>query len=82
MSYTYSNFATGKLHKTSGKFQGWTDKTGLLNVRYAIFQRPKSSLFIPEYCLTKETRERLDKKDSEGIKLSPEANSVCEKLLN
>lgn len=78
MGYTYKDFVTGKIHKTSGKFEGWTDKTGPLNVRYAIFHRPKSSLFIPEYCLTKETQQRLDHKSN---MLSAEAKIVCQRIL-
>ena len=68
MAYTYKDFATGKVHKTSGKFEGWTDKTGPLNVRYAIFRRQSSSLFIPEYCLTKETRQKTVVKKRRAFK--------------
>lgn len=78
MTYTYKDFSTGKVHKTSGKFEGWTDETGPLNVRYAIFHRPKSSLFIPEYCLTKETKQKLDQSSTA---LSADAKTVCQQLL-
>ena len=78
MSYTYKDFATGKLHKTSGKFEGWTDETGPLNARYAIFHRPRSSLFIPEYCLTKETRQRIGQKRKT---LSIVAKTVCQQII-
>ena len=56
MSYTYKDFITGKIHKTKARFAGWTKPNGLLNVCYAIFERPKSTIFVPTYCLTKETR--------------------------
>lgn len=78
MAYTYKDFAIGKVHKTSGKFEGWTNETGLLNCRYAIFHRPKSSLFIPEYCLTKETKQRIDQKSN---RLSNGAKTVCEQII-
>ena len=78
MAYTYRDFISGKIHKTSGKFEGWTNNTGILNVKYAVFHRPKSSLFIPEYCLTKETKDKLDRID---IQLSSDAKTVCNKLL-
>ena len=55
MRYTYKDFATGQNRFTCGKFKGFTNPTGPLNCRYAIFQRKASSLFVPEYCLTKET---------------------------
>lgn len=78
MTYTYKDFQTSKIHKTSGKFEGWTDKTGLLNVKYAIFRRPNSSLFIPEYCLTKETRQKIDQKSNT---LSIAAKTVCQQII-
>lgn len=56
---TYKDFQTGKIHRTCGIFVGWTRPTGLLNVAYAIFQRPHSQLVIPEYLLTKQTKERI-----------------------
>lgn len=76
--YTYKDFATGKIHKTNGKFQGWTNETGPLNVRYAIFHRPNSSLFIPEYCLTKESRQKIDSKSNT---LSAAAKTVCQQVI-
>jgi len=57
--YQYKDFLTGKIKATRGKFAGWTKSTGLLDCRYAIFRNPKGWLFIPEFSLTKETRERL-----------------------
>lgn len=78
MTYTYKDFATGKIRQTSGKFEGWTDKTGPLNVKYAIFHRPKSSLFIPEYCLTKETQQKIDHNPNV---LSADAKTVCKQIL-
>ena len=54
--YSYKCFETGKIKRTSGKFDGWTKPTGLMNSRYAIFKRPRTRLFVPEYLLTKETK--------------------------
>lgn len=55
MKYIYKDFVTGKLRYTKGKFIGWTKPTGPLNVPYAIFQRPKTNIFVPKYLLTSET---------------------------
>jgi len=60
MKNTYKDFKTGKVHWTSGIFSGWTKPTGLLGAAYAIFQRPHSQLLIPEYLLTRETREKIN----------------------
>ena len=79
MSYTYKDFATGNLRKTSGIFKGWTNKTGPLNVRYAIFKRPKSTLFIPEYCLTPLTRQILSTKK---VEISEDAKKVSEMIIS
>lgn len=57
--YTHKDFATGKVRRTHGKFLKWSEPTGPLNVRYAIFQRKKSLLCVPSYCLTPETRKRI-----------------------
>ena len=78
MKYTYKDFQAGKIHTTSGKFKGWTDRTGLLNVRYAIFQRPKSSLFVPEYCLTKETRQIIEANPNV---LPAHSKIVCQQII-
>lgn len=54
--YTYRDFITGKVRFTRGKFAGWTEETGLVKVPYAIFDNPKSTVFVPVYLLTPETR--------------------------
>lgn len=59
MKYTYKDFITGKIKFTRARFAGWTNPTGLLNVRYAIFKRKWKDLLVPEYLLTKETMELL-----------------------
>jgi hypothetical protein len=51
--YTYKEFASGKMRWTRGRFSGWK-RGGPLNVKYAMFQTRRSTLFIPEYCLTRE----------------------------
>lgn len=59
MKHTYKDFITGKTRFTRGKFTGFTNPTGPLDVRYATFQRQASSLFVPEYLLTKETKKAI-----------------------
>ena len=36
-------------------------KTGLLKAKYAIFQRLRSELLVPEYLLTKESKQAISK---------------------
>jgi len=67
-SYTYkwiqpscSPSWTTKIRSTRGTFAGWTGKTGLLKVHYAVFRNRRSELLIPIYDLTAETKERLGK---------------------
>lgn len=79
MAYTYKDFATGQTRLTRGKFKGFTNPTGPLNCRYAIFQRKASSLFVPEYCLTKETRALINQNKAE---LEPGVQKVCLKIIN
>ena len=57
--YAYRDFATGKTKRTRGKFAGWTEPTGLLSVRYAIFRNPRGEVLVPEYCLPPEVRCKL-----------------------
>lgn len=57
--YTYKDFMTGKVRRTWGHFEAWSEPTGPLNVRYAIFKTPKTRVCVPRYCLTKETKARL-----------------------
>ena len=57
--FTYQDFITKKIRRTKGKFAGWTEQTGLLKVHYAIFRNPRGDVLVPEYLLTKETRERI-----------------------
>ena len=58
MKYTYKDLATGKLRYTCGEFSNWT-RGGPLNARYAVFRLRRSVLFVPEYCLSPETRAAL-----------------------
>lgn len=59
MAYTYKEFMTGEIKRTYGKFSKWSVPTGPLNARYAIFENPKGIVAVPEYCLTKETRDKI-----------------------
>lgn len=54
--YTYKDFVTGKIKRTRGKFDGWSEPTGPLSVRYAIFRNPRGCVCVPHYCLTPETK--------------------------
>lgn len=58
--YTYKDFASGKIKRTRGRFSNWSDPTGPLNARYAIFANKKGAVCVPEYLLTKETKERIE----------------------
>jgi len=56
--YTYKDFVTGKPKWTRGRFIGW-ERGGPLNAKYAVFQLPRSELYVPHYCLTKEAEQRI-----------------------
>lgn len=58
--YTYHDRDTGKLRFTRGTFVGWTPATGLLEAQYAIFRTPSTDVMVPEYLLTKETKEKIN----------------------
>ena len=58
MKYFFRSMTDDKLHWTRAKFIGWTFG-GLLNTRYAIFERKADNLLIPGYLLARETREAL-----------------------
>lgn len=58
--YTYRDIITKKIRYTTGKFIGWTEPTGLLSVKYAVFRRQKTDLIVPEYLLTPETKELIN----------------------
>jgi len=68
--YTYKDFVTGKIKHTRGTFAGWSEPTGPLNVPYAIFVNPKGQVCVPEYLLTRETREAI--KTAEAPRQQPE----------
>ena len=57
--YSYKDFVTGKVRRTNGVFINWSEPTGLLHMRYAIFRRRCTILAVPVYLLTKETRALL-----------------------
>jgi hypothetical protein len=59
--YTYKDFVSGKIKRTRGKFDGWTEPTGLLNARYAIFKNPLGVVMVPEYLLMPETKTKIEK---------------------
>ena len=59
--YTYKEFMTKKIKRTRGKFSGWR-QGGPLNVWGVVFENPRSLLFVPHYCLTQETRDRIPAK--------------------
>lgn len=67
MKYTYKDWE-GKQRWTRGEFLGWHGPTGILNAYYAEFKRPRSSLFIPAYCLTPETRAAIAPRPDLAVK--------------
>lgn len=63
--YTYIEFISfdpgdyrTRIRRTFGKFSGWR-VGGPIGARYALFRNKRSEIFIPEYCLTKETRSKI-----------------------
>jgi len=61
MKYYFKDFDTGKTRFTRGKFVGFTQPTGLLAARYAIFARKSDNVLVPEYLLTARTKDVLNK---------------------
>lgn len=59
MKYTFKDFITGKIKFTRGEFKGWTDNTGLVGSRYAIFRNRGGDVLVPAYLLTAETKEAI-----------------------
>lgn len=57
--YYYKDFVDGSLHFTRAPFVGWTEPTGPLNTRYAMFARRTETMLIPHYLLTSETKRLL-----------------------
>lgn len=55
--FTHPDFPKNKPQFTRGRFTQWM--TDGLGIRRAVFRRQGSFLFIPEYCLTAETRALL-----------------------
>ena len=77
--YFYRDSVTTKVRYTRGQFEGWTEPSGLLNAPYAIFRTAKTVIYVPQYSLMAETRQRLpqpgqppelEKRFQEGIKES------------
>ena len=57
--YSYKDFISGEIKHTRGKFARWSEPTGPLSTRYAIFENPKGIVAVPSYLLTKETRDKI-----------------------
>lgn len=57
--YTYYDFGTTQTRWTEGRFIGWSKDTGPAQVPYAGFKRRVTTLWIPKYLLTKETKQKL-----------------------
>ena len=57
--YTYTEVIGDKIMHIHGKFIGWTEKVGAIDVRYAIFRNRVNDILIPEYLLPPETVERI-----------------------
>jgi len=69
--YTYKDFITRNERRTFGEFIGW-QRGGPLHVYGAVFRTAKMVIFVPDYCLTKETRERLPAKSKEDVEFQNE----------
>ncbi len=54
----YRDFVTKKKRFTNGRFVGW-QRGGPLRVWYAIVQRQKSTLLIPEYLIRADSLAQL-----------------------
>jgi len=65
MKYHYKDFATGRPRWTRGKFERW-EQGGPLNAWGAVFFLPCSAIWVPAYCLSKETKAMLPPKPQEG----------------
>lgn len=63
--YTYKDLETGKIRRTSGEFECWSERTGILNVRYAIFKTRRTRVYVPFYLLTQETRDAIPPKPTD-----------------
>lgn len=77
MAYTYKDLMTGQVRRTRGTFYGWSDPTGPLNVRYAIFECQASFLNVPSYCLTRETLDRLPPPGDPATKSGEKESDDC-----
>lgn len=62
----YKNFIDGKPRFTRGKFVKWIFG-GPLNAPQAVIELPRSLLFIPDYCLTVESRKTLPPVPSQEV---------------
>jgi hypothetical protein len=80
MKYTYKDITTGRTRFTRGVFVGW-QTGGLLNVKHAEFHTQRGCLFVPEYCLTPETKKQLQAIDRQSACLTvtyrPPLEIVC-----
>ena len=56
--HSYRDFVTREIRHTRGKFVGWV-RGGPLGAWGAVFANRCSDTFIPGYCLTRDTRERI-----------------------
>ena len=66
MKHTYKDFVTGKIRFTKGRFDGWTPGTGIIGAKYAIFRTKATEILVPEYLLTKETKDQITHADERG----------------
>ena len=59
--YTYKDIITDEIKRTRGEFIGWTDLIAPLNIKYAIFRNRVNEVLVPDYLLTRETLDRINK---------------------
>jgi hypothetical protein len=72
-----------RIRFTRGRFVGWTEPTGLANVRYAMFENRASRLYIPVYDLTPETKAAIGESPSQLDSLYPNLTQATkQEILN
>ena len=57
--YTFRDFKTKRERFTRGRFVKWSEPTGLLATRYAIFATRRGEVIVPFYLLTAESIGKL-----------------------
>jgi hypothetical protein len=69
---TYIDILKHRIKKTRGQFVGW-QRGGPLNAWYAVFANRAGTLFVPLWCMTRETRAAItpQPKTKKGVSWVP-----------